>query len=285
MLKRLKSLVPGMRDKVPVVPVVRLSGLIGMSAPFRPGLSLTSVAGALNRAFSIRAAPAVAIVVNSPGGSPVQSHLIYRRIRQLAAEKEREVLVFVEDVAASGGYMLTLAGDEVFVDPSSIVGSIGVVSQGFGFVRLIDRVGIERRLYTAGENKAILDPFKPENPDDVEHLKSLQADVHATFIELVKERRGDKLADDGDLFTGLFWSGRRAVDLGLADAVGDARGVLVERYGKDVILKPVETRRGSLLRRTSPEIGGGFMGRFAARVADDLLDAAEARAMWSRYRL
>jgi signal peptide peptidase SppA len=276
-----------MRGTATVVPVVRLSGLIGMSAPFRPGLTLSSVAGALNRAFGIKPAPAVAIIVNSPGGSPVQSHLIYRRIRQLALEKEKHVITFVEDVAASGGYMLALAGDEVFVDPSSIVGSIGVVSQGFGFARLIDRVGIERRLYTSGDNKAILDPFKPEDPGDVEHLKALQSDVHGTFIELVKDRRGDRLADDPDLFTGLFWSGRRAVDLGLVDATGEVRGVMVDRYGKDVILRPIPAARGSLFRRNTPSIdgGGGLLGRFTARLADDLVDAAEARAMWSRYRL
>lgn len=286
MPKRSFSFLPWVRDDRVTIPVVRLAGLIGMSAPFRQGLTLPSVAGALNRAFAMKRAPAVALVINSPGGSPVQSHLIHKRIRQLAAEKGKPVVVFVEDVAASGGYMLALAGDEIFADASSIVGSIGVVSQGFGFPRLLERIGIERRLYAAGDNKAILDPFKPENPDDVEHLKSLQSDVHAHFIELVKARRGGKLADDPTLFTGLFWAGRTAEGLGLVDALGDARGVLAERYGEDVKLKLFQAGRGSLLRRPSPEIGGGGLaGRFAARLADDVLDAAEARAMWSRYGL
>ena len=285
MLKRLRSILPGFGETTTVVPVVRLSGLIGVSAPLRPGLTLASTAAALNRAFGVKRAPAVAIVINSPGGSPVQSHLVYKRIRQLSEEKNKTVIAFVEDVAASGGYMLALAGDEIFVDPSSIVGSIGVVSQGFGFVRLIDRIGVERRLYTSGENKAILDPFRPENPDDVEHLKRLQADVHDHFISLVKARREGRLADDPTLFTGLFWSGRQAVDLGLVDGLGDVRGVLVDRYGKDVTLKVVATSRGSLFRRPSPEIGGGLAARIAAGLADGIVDAAEARAMWSRYGL
>ncbi|MEP2121218.1 S49 family peptidase, partial [Bauldia litoralis] len=204
----------------PVIPVVRLSGSIGTGPGLRPSLSLASVEPLLARAFGFKAAPAVAIVVNSPGGAAVQSHLIHKRIRQLAEEKDKHVIVAVEDVAASGGYMIAAAGDEILVDASSIVGSIGVIYAGFGFEKLIDKIGVERRIHTAGSNKAVLDPFSPEKADDVDRLKAMQQDVHAAFIELVRDRR-KRLADDPDLFTGAFWSGGRAVDLGLADRIAD----------------------------------------------------------------
>ena len=190
-----------------------------------------STAGLIEKAFAYDDAPAVAISINSPGGSPVQSRLIYKRIRDLAAEKNKTVLVFVEDVAASGGYMIAVAGDEIIADPSSIVGSIGVVSASFGFPELIKKIGVERRVHTAGRNKAVLDPFLPEKPEDVERLKALQLEVHETFIDIVKERRGAKLKDDPDLFTGLFWTAKRGVELGLVDALGDMRSVLKERFG------------------------------------------------------
>ena len=189
----------------PVVPVLRLSGAIGMVTPLRPGLSLSTSASAIEKAFSMRGAKAVAIQINSPGGSPVQSMLIYKRIRALAEEKGLKVYVFAEDVAASGGYLLALAGDEIYADPSSIIGSIGVITAGFGLDKLIEKIGVERRVYTAGESKDKLDPFLPEKPEDVERIKSLQRDVHATFIDLVKERRGARIANaDDNLFTGDY---------------------------------------------------------------------------------
>src|SRR5881296_2866794 len=219
------------RPGTAVVPVVRLSGLIGAVTPLRPGMSLAGVARTLERAFSMRNAKAVALVINSPGGSPVQSRQIYLRIRQLATEKKLPVLVFVEDVAASGGYMIACAGDEIFCDPSSILGSIGVVGGGFGFQDLIKRIGVERRLYTSGEHKAMLDPFLPEDPDDVSRLKAIQQEIHKDFIALVKASRGPRLTGpENTLFSGEYWAGRKAVELGLADSIGDLRSALRERF-------------------------------------------------------
>ena len=191
--EKLQVLLPRrFRTQYPVVSALRLSGAIGAVMPLRAGLSIAAVAPTLERAFSVPGAKAVAVVVNSPGGSAAQSHLIFRRIRALAEEKKLPVLVFVEDAAASGGYMIACAGDEIFADPSSIVGSIGVVSASFGFDRLIERFGVERRVHTAGENKAMLDPFQPENPKDVERLKRLQRRIHEVFVDLVTSRRGSR---------------------------------------------------------------------------------------------
>src|SRR3979490_1852842 len=225
LVERLKEFVPAkFRRGAAVVPVVRLSGVIGAVTPLRPGMSLAGVAKTLERAFATKNAKAVALVINSPGGSPVQSRQIYLRIRQLAAEKKLPVLVFVEDVAASGGYMIACAGDEIFCDPSSILGSIGVVGGSFGFQDLIKRIGVERRLYTAGEHKATLDPFLPENPDDVARLKQIQREIHTIFIGLVRQSRGTRLKGSDDvLFTGEYWAGETSVSLGLADARGDTR--------------------------------------------------------------
>ena len=221
----LRPLLPKrLRGDIPVVPVIRLSGAIGLSTPLRPGVTLAGVARPLERAFGMRRARAVALLINSPGGSPVQSHAIYRRIRQLSEEKGVPVIAFAEDVIASGGYMIACAADEIVCDPSSIVGSIGVVGGSFGFVRLMEKLGIERRLYTSGERKAMLDPFLPEKPDDVNRLKAVQRDIHEDFIALVKERRGARLVGpENDLFSGEFWTGRKAVELGIADSVGDLR--------------------------------------------------------------
>jgi signal peptide peptidase SppA len=218
LIDRLMEFLPArLRRGTAVVPVVRLSGTIGAVTPLRPGMSLAGVARTLERAFATKNAKAVALVINSPGGSPVQSRQIYLRIRQLAAEKKLPVLVFVEDVAASGGYMLACAGDEIFCDPSSILGSIGVVGGSFGFQELIKKIGVERRLYTAGSHKAMLDPFKPENPDDVARVKALQGEIHAIFIALVKQSRGGRLKGaDEVLFTGEYWAGETSVSLGLA---------------------------------------------------------------------
>lgn len=266
------------------IPVVRLHGTImAGSSRFRNDLSLSSTAGMLEEAFSDKDAPAVAISINSPGGSPVQSRLIYRRIRDLAAEKNKKVHVFVEDVAASGGYMIAVAGDEIIADPSSIVGSIGVVSASFGFTELIKKIGVERRVHTAGSNKSTLDPFKPENKQDIEHLKALQLEIHETFINLVKERRGEKLSDNPDLFTGLFWTGIRGLELGLIDGLGDMRSHLQSQYGPKSKLKLIAPPRGLFGRKLpSAEIGFGGIG---AGFAEGIVNAAEERALWSRFGL
>src|SRR6202163_5015137 len=256
LIDRLMEWVPArLRRGAAVVPVVRLSGLIGAVTPLRPGMSLAGVARMLERAFAMKNAKAVALVINSPGGSPVQSRQIYLRIRQLAAEKKLPVLVFVEDVAASGGYMIACAGDEIFCDPSSILGSIGVVGGSFGFVELIKKVGVDRRLYTAGEHKATLDPFLPENPDDVERLKALQKEIHQGFIDLVKGSRGPRLkGPEKTLFSGEYWSGTKAIELGLADGIGDLRSTLRARFG-DKVVTPLIAAERSLLGRARPGIG------------------------------
>jgi signal peptide peptidase SppA len=282
----LSGLLPArFRRPTSVVPVVRLSGTIGAVTPLRPGMSLASVGKLLDKAFATKSAKAVALVINSPGGSPVQSRQIYLRIRQLAAEKKLPVFVFVEDVAASGGYMIACAGDEIFVDPSSIVGSIGVVGGTFGFQELIRKIGVERRLYTAGEHKATLDPFLPENPDDVARLKSLQREIHAIFIGLVKESRGARLkGPDDELFTGAYWAGEKSVAFGLVDAIGDLRSVLRARYGNEVKMPVIAAPTGmlsSLLGRKSGgaqlELGG------LAELPDQIVTTLETRALWSRY--
>lgn len=271
-------------SRTPVVPVLRFSGPIGMATPLRPGLSLASYASAIDKAFSLSKLPGVAVVINSPGGSPVQSNLIFKRIRQLAAEKNKKVYVFCEDVAASGGYFLAIAGDEIYADPSSIVGSIGVVSRSFGFVELIDRIGVERRVYTAGANKNQLDPFLPENPEDIERLKSIQKDVHDVFIGLVKERRLGKLkAPDDELFSGAFWSAAKAVEFGLIDGIIDIRSKMQDVFGNKVRLKVVEPERGGLLSRLRRAPGASRLGNGGLAFADDLVSAIEARTLWSRF--
>ncbi|WP_407117452.1 S49 family peptidase [Bradyrhizobium sp. LMG 9283] len=275
------------RPGAAVVPVVRLSGVIGAVTPLRPGLTLAGMARVLERAFSYRHAKAVALVINSPGGSPVQSRQIYLRIKQLAAEKKLPVLVFVEDVAASGGYMIACAGDEIICDPSSILGSIGVVGGSFGFQEAIKRLGIERRLYTAGEHKAMLDPFLPENPDDVVRLKAIQREIHQIFISLVKESRGARLkgADDA-LFTGEYWAGESAISLGLADGIGDLRSTLRARYGEKVLTPVIAQPTGllsGLLGRKAPGAGQLSALESMAGLPDELISAVETRAIWAKF--
>lgn len=269
-----------------VVPVVRLSGVIGAVTPLRPGMTLAGVAKTLERAFAVDNAKAVALVVNSPGGSPVQSRQIYLRIRQLSQEKEIPVLVFVEDVAASGGYMIACAGDEIFCDPSSILGSIGVVGSSFGFTELIRKIGVERRLYTAGEHKATLDPFLPENPDDVARLKAIQREIHATFIELVKASRGERLKGTDDLlFTGEYWAGERSVALGLADAIGDLRSTLRDRFGDKVSTPLIAPSTGLLSGLLGRKAGAGTLTSLngMAGMPDEVISALETRAIWAKF--
>jgi serine protease SohB len=269
-----------------VIPVVKLHGAImAGGSQFRPALNLTGVAQALDRAFSMKGSPAVAISINSPGGSPVQSRMIYNRIRDLAREKDKKVLVFVEDVAASGGYMIALAGDEIIADPTSIVGSIGVVSGGFGFPELLKKIGIERRVYTAGENKMILDPFQPEKEKDIDYLKSLQLEIHKIFIDMVSERRAGRIkADEGTIFSGLFWTGTRGLELGLIDGLGDMRQELKSRYGEKTRLELVSTPR-SLFGRRAPGVAFQGLEGIGASFASGLAEVAEEKALWGRYGL
>src|ERR1700686_1906177 len=280
-----KMLRARLRPGTAVVPVFRLSGLSGAVTPLRPGMSLAGIARTLERAFGIKSAKAVALVINSPGGSPVQSRQIYLRIRQLAAEKKLPVLVFVEDVAASGGYMIACAGDEIFCDPSSILGSIGVVGGSFGLQELIKKAGIERRLYTAGAHKAMLDPFLPENPDDVARVKALQREIHAIFIALVKQSRGARLKGADDvLFSGEYWAGETSVSLGLADAVGDLRSTLRARYG-DKVLTPVIAPATGILSGLLGRRSAGTLASLenVSGLPEELISALESRAIWAKF--
>jgi serine protease SohB len=273
------------RTDIPVVPVVRLAGVIGVVTPLRPGLLLSTIARSLERAFATRHARAVALIINSPGGSPSQSHLIFGRIRQLADEKKIPVFAFVEDVGASGGYMLACAADEIICNEFSIVGSIGVVGASFGFNELMEKVGIERRIYTSGDRKAMLDPFLPEKSEDVKRIKAIQNDIHDHFIALVKERRGSKLnGSDKTLFSGEFWTAQKAIELGLADRIGDLRSTLRERFGEKVHTPLISGERSLFGRRLA---GVGLVDAVTRQpgLADDFISALETRALWSRYGL
>ncbi|EJF78255.1 signal peptide peptidase SppA, 36K type [Bartonella birtlesii LL-WM9] len=265
-----------------VIPVVRLHGAImDSTTSIARTLSLGRCANLLDKAFAYKKAPAVVIVINSPGGSPVQSRLIFKRIRDLAEEKNKQVLVFIEDIAASGGYMIACAGDEIFADPSSIVGSIGVVSASFGFPELLKKIGVERRVYTAGKNKVTLDPFQPEKKADIEHLKSLQLEVHQTFIDLVKERRAAKLSSNPDIFTGMFWSGKKGVELGLIDGLNDIRSVIKERFGDDTKLRLITPPKSIL----GPKTPAGITAQAAYTAVDSALTVLQERALWQHYGL
>ncbi len=285
--KALKLLpIERLRNPPPLVAVVRFEGVIG-PRQWRGAVSLASHAAALDRAFAVRRLRAVAIAINSPGGSPVQSALLFRRIRQLAEEKSVPVFAFAEDVAASGGYWLALAGDEVYAEEASLLGSIGVVTSSFGLDRLIERFGIERRLHTAGEKKALLDPFLPEDPADVARLTALQQDIHETFKDHVRNRRDGKIdATDESLFSGEVLTGRMALSRGLIDGIGDLRSVMRARFGAGVKLLPIAAarRRRWWPTRSRPFVGHEPAGQWAAAIAD-LLDWLEARALWARFGL
>ena len=271
----------------PVVPVLRFTGPIGMATPLRQGLSLATVAGGIERAFKLSRLPTVAVIVNSPGGSPVQSSLIFKRLRQMAEKHKKKVYVFCDDVAASGGYYLAVAGDEIYADACSIIGSIGAISGGFGFVEAIEKLGVERRIYASGTAKSQLDPFKRENPEDVARLTQILEEIHDAFIGVVKERRGAQIeTPDTEVFSGAFWSAPRAMELGLIDGITDLRTKMQELHGEKVRLRVVPLSRGgllSMLRRPNME-RLGLTGSGGA-LANDLLSAAEARALWSRYGL
>jgi signal peptide peptidase SppA len=270
------------------VAVLRLSGVIGGRDLLGGRLTLPAVASSIEQAFKVGGLKAVALAINSPGGSPVQSAFIYKRIRSLATEKMVKVYAFCEDVAASGGYMLALAADEIYADESSIVGSIGVISAGFGFQNVIEKIGVERRVHATGDFKDMLDPFRAERPKDIEHLKSLQQDVLRSFTGMVKERRGTRLNGPEDkLFSGAFWAGEEALKLGLIDGLGDLRSVMRRKYGEDVKLKLIGADRSWLRRQLGnargepPALSSLLPGGFA----EDLISAIEARSLWSRFGL
>jgi signal peptide peptidase SppA len=266
------------RSDIPIVNVVRLHGAIGIGTPLKPALTLPSIADTLDRAFSRKGIAAVALAINSPGGSAVQSSLIHDRVRALADENKVPVYSFCEDVAASGGYWLACAGDEIYADASSIIGSIGVLAAGFGFVDAMKKIGIERRVHTAGENKVILDPFQPEKPEDVERLRRIQVDIHDAFKTLVRYRRAGKLkADEDDLFSGAFWAGREALELGLIDGIGHLRDVMKNKLGPKTELRLISKPSRWGLRRLA----------FGAEtdLGTNIMDAAESRALWARFGL
>ncbi len=272
-------------SKAPVVPVLRLSGVISAEAsPFRGRLSMAGLAGAIERACRIRGLAAVALQINSPGGSPVQSALIAGRIRTRARERDVPVFAFVEDVAASGGYWLACAADEIYADRSSIVGSIGTISAGFGFSEAIGRLGIERRVYHEGRNKGMLDPFKPEDPEDVARLQAIQKDIHRAFVDHVRNRRGKRLkADDDTLFNGDIWTGEHAARLGLIDGLGDLRATMRDRFGETVRLPVIGAARSWLRRRLGTSAPGPWHD--PGTVFDGIAAAVEERALWARFGL
>ena len=262
--------------KKTVVPHVRLTGVIGSAGRFKQGLDLAGQKEILKKAFSFKKTKNVAISINSPGGSPVQSHLIYSYIRKLAKKNQKTVLVFAEDVAASGGYLIACAGDEIYANSSSIVGSIGVIYSSFGLQGLIKKVGIERRVYTAGKNKSTLDPFVDEKKEDIERLKKIQLELHADFIKVVKDSRANKIKDGEkeNLFTGEFWSGSTAKKLGLIDEIGNAEEVLKEKFGEEVIVKKFEKQKSWINKKLSGA---------SENQIDNLLNIFEEKSIWQRY--
>lgn len=274
-------------EMAPVVPVIRLTGVVGDAGRFRQGgLSLADLAEPIDKAFEDDKAVAVALIVNSPGGSPVQSDLIAKRIRLMAAEKDRKVIAFCEDAAASGGYWLACAADEIYAADASVVGSIGVISAGFGFPALLEKAGIERRVYTAGQAKSQLDPFQPENEDDIKRLKTLQKDIHDQFTGWIKERRGDRLkADEKKLFSGEFWTGRQALELGLVDGLGEIRTICRAKFGENVKLPIMTPRKSWIQRRLGLHGPRGLGADLAGALPESLIQAAEQRAWWSRLGL
>ena len=261
-----------------MIPHVRLTGVIGSAGRFKQGIDLSSQQEILKKAFSFKNAKHLAISINSPGGSPVQSHLIYSYIRQLADEKKIKVIIFAEDVAASGGYFIACAGDEIYANSSSIIGSIGVITASFGFKDMIKKIGVERRIYTAGKNKSTLDPFVDEKVEDVERLKKIQLELHGHFIKVVEKSRGKKLKDPekNNIFTGEFWSGSKALELGLIDGIGNADQILKEKFGKDIVIKKFEKQKSFIAKKLSSSIENQI---------DNLASALEEKAIWQRFGL
>ena len=259
------------------IPTLRLTGVIGQAGFMRSGLSLVSLDKLINKLFSDKKAPAIALIINSPGGSPTQSSLIAKKITDLAKKKKKKILAFVEDVAASGGYWLACAADEIYLDQNSIVGSIGVISPGFGFVDLIKKIGVERRVYTSGKSKSFLDPFKEEKNEDIERLKKIQEQIHDNFISYVKSRRGNKLNENNleEIFSGLFWVGQKGIDLGLADGLGSINEIIENKFGKKAKIKIIDQKKSFLQRKLSSSLID----------SDAVLQKIEEKALWSRYGL
>ncbi len=262
--------------KKKIIPHIKLSGVIGNVGKFKQGIDFSGQEEIISKAFSLKKAPCVAITVNSPGGSPVQSHLIYNFIKQQAKKNKKKVIVFAEDVAASGGYLIACAGDEVYANSSSIIGSIGVIYSSFGFTELIKKIGVERRVHTAGKNKSTLDPFQEEKKEDIERLKNIQLDLHKDFIEVVEKSRGSKLKrNEVELFSGEFWSGRKAKDLGLIDGVGDANQILREKFGENVVIKKFEKSKSWLSKKISSSNDH----------VDQFMNLLDEKSIWQRYGL
>ncbi len=261
-----------------IIPHIRLAGVIGSAGRFKQGIDFSGQQEIIKKAFSFKKAKNVAISINSPGGSPVQSHLIHDYIRQLAKKNKKKVIVFAEDVAASGGYLIACAGDEIYANSSSIVGSIGVISASFGFQDAIKKIGVQRRVYTAGKNKSTLDPFKDEKPEDIERIKKLQLELHSDFIDVVKKSRGEKLKDPekNNTFTGEFWSGSASMKLGLIDGIGNAEQVLREKFGEDIVIKKFEKQKGFIAKKLSSSLDNQF---------DNIASVIEERALWQKFGL
>jgi signal peptide peptidase SppA len=262
--------------KKKIIPHIKLSGVIGNVGKFKQGIDFSGQEEIISKAFSVKKAPCVAITINSPGGSPVQSHLIYSLIRHQAKKNKKKVIVFAEDVAASGGYLIACAGDEIYANSSSIIGSIGVIYSSFGFTELIKKIGVERRVHTAGKNKSTLDPFLDEKKEDIERLKNIQLDLHKDFIEVVEKSRSSKLKkSDEELFTGEFWSGRKAKDLGLIDEIGNVNQILREKFGEDIIIKKFEKSKSWISKKLASSNDH----------VDQLANILEEKSVWQKYGL
>ena len=259
------------------IPTLRLSGVIGQAGFMRSGINIASLDKLIDRLFSDKKSPAVAIIINSPGGSPTQSSLIAEKIINKSKEKNKKVIAFVEDVAASGGYWLACASDEIYIDTNSILGSIGVISPGFGFVDLIKKIGVERRIYTSGKSKSFLDPFQETKEDDINRLKDIQEQIHENFISYVKSRRGDKIKNDNfnEVFSGLFWVGQKAIDLGLADGIGSIYEIINQKFGKKAKIKFIDQKKSFIQKKLSSSLID----------TEVILQKIEEKAIWSRFGL
>ena len=262
--------------KKKIIPHIKLNGVIGNVGKFKQGIDFAGQEEIIKKAFSLKKSPAVAISINSPGGSPVQSHLIHDYVKQLAKKNKKKVIIFAEDVAASGGYLIACCGDEIYANQSSIIGSIGVIYSSFGFTELISKIGVQRRVYTAGKNKSTLDPFMKEKDEDIERLKNIQLDLHKDFIKVVEKSRGSKLVKSKvELFSGEFWSGRKAKELGLIDGIGNANQILKEKFGEDVIIKKFEKSKGWLSKKLSS----------SSDHLNQLSNFLDEKSLWQRYGL
>ena len=261
--------------KKKIISHIKLTGIIGNVGKFRQGIEYSGQEDIIKKAFSVKKAQAVAVTINSPGGSPVQSHLIYKFIREQAKKHKKKVIVFAEDVAASGGYLIACSGDEIYANSSSIIGSIGVIYSSFGFKDLIQKIGVQRRVYTAGKNKSTLDPFLEEKDEDIKRLKNIQLELHQDFIDVVEKSRGSKLKKESgiELFSGEFWSGKKAIELGLIDGIGNAEQILREKFGEEVQIKKFEKTKGWLAKKLST----------SEDHADKLVSILEERSIWQRY--